>query len=74
MATFTRSMTRFVVPGEQELRLERRIVESKARLKGLDAVKESADYDELFKEIASLQSELERLRLESRDVHERQEL
>ena len=46
----------------KEFALERQIIERKARLRSLEEVKRSAEYDDLFKEIAALQVRLDRLR------------
>lgn len=46
----------------KEFALERQIVQSKARMRALDPVKDRDDYDELFREIAAMQLALDRLR------------
>ena len=59
---------RAAVPGVyakvKELGLERQIIEIKARMRTLDAVKERAEYDELFERRAALEVERGRLRKE----------
>jgi DNA primase len=57
----------------KELALERLILEKRAALKDIDPVKDTDRYDELFKEIASLQGDLEEIRVNLRDVHDGQE-
>jgi DNA primase len=57
----------------KEFALERQILEKRSRLKGTDPVKDREGYDELFKEIVSLQGELEEIRVVLRDIHDGQE-
>jgi DNA primase len=57
----------------KELALERQILEKRSALKDVDPVKDVDRYDELFKEIASLQAEVEEVRMALRDVHDGQE-
>ena len=46
---------------------------SGAVLRGVDPVKDQAQYDELFKEIVSLQAKLEEVKAALRDAHDGQE-
>ncbi|MHB9004035.1 MAG: DNA primase [Coriobacteriia bacterium] len=56
----------------KELSLERLIIESKARMKSLDPVKEKAGYDELFREAASLAVRLDKMRRGQPDEQDRE--
>ncbi|MDH4140464.1 MAG: DNA primase [Coriobacteriia bacterium] len=56
------SVAREVLIKLKEFDLERQIIEKKARLRGLDEVKERVEYDELFRETAALQVMLDRVR------------
>ena len=46
----------------KEFALERRIAQGKSRLKQSESFKDSADYDDLFREVSELQRALDRLR------------
>ncbi len=46
----------------KEIAIERQIIEGKAKMRSLDAVKQRAEYDELFKEVSSLTMQLDRVR------------
>ncbi|NTW27980.1 MAG: DNA primase [Coriobacteriia bacterium] len=52
----------------KEFELERRIAEGKGRLRQPESFKEKADYDEMFKKVSALQSELDEYRRGARDV------
>jgi DNA primase len=57
----------------KEFELERQIIEQKAQMKSLDPVKNGHEYDDLFRRIATLQVEVERLRAASEDQNRPEE-